>query len=72
MLFGAAIETGCMVAILQGAKDRDVPKEHTMKLVEHILSDPVTLTLVPDGDHRLSRPQDLKLLEGTIERMIVA
>jgi pimeloyl-ACP methyl ester carboxylesterase len=72
MLFGAAIETGCMVAILQGAKDRDVPKEHTMKLVEHILSDPVTLTLVPDGDHRLSRPQDLKLLEGTIERMLVA
>jgi pimeloyl-ACP methyl ester carboxylesterase len=69
-LFGRAIETGCPVAILQGAKDRDVPKEHAMKLVEHIINDPVTMTLVPDGDHRLSRPADLLLLKRTIERML--
>ena len=69
-LFGRVIETGCPVAILQGSKDREVPKEHVMKLVEHIIADPVTLTLVPDGDHRLSRPQDLGLLERTIELMI--
>ena len=70
LLFGRAIETGCPVAILQGAKDRDVLKEHAMKLVEHIVNDPVTITLVPDGDHRLSRPEDLALLGRTIERMI--
>jgi pimeloyl-ACP methyl ester carboxylesterase len=70
LLFGRAIETGCPVAILQGARDRDVPKEHALKLVQHLLSDPVTLTLVPDGDHRLSRPQDLELLSRTIERML--
>ena len=70
LLFGRAIETGCPVAILQGARDRDVPKEHAMRLVEHILSDPVSLTLIPDGDHRLSRQEDLALLERTIERML--
>lgn len=70
LLFGRAVETGCPVTILQGARDRDVPKEHAMKLVQHLVSDPVTLTLVPDGEHRMSRPQDLKLLEAAIEQMI--
>ena len=72
LLFGRAIETGCPVAILQGARDRDVPKEHAARLVEHILSDPVSLTLVPDGDHRLSRPEDLALIERTVERMLAS
>ncbi|HVY52702.1 MAG TPA: alpha/beta fold hydrolase [Devosia sp.] len=70
LLFGRAIEVGCPVVILQGARDRDVPREHTMKLVQHLLTDPVTLTLVPDGEHRLSRPQDLALLESAIEQVI--
>lgn len=66
LLFGRAIEIGCPIAILQGAKDRDVPPEHAAKLVQHILSDPVTVTFVPDGEHRLSRPQDLAMLEAAI------
>jgi alpha-beta hydrolase superfamily lysophospholipase len=70
LLFGHAIETGCPVTILQGARDRDVPKEHALKLVQHLVSDPVTLTLVPDGEHRLSRPEDLALLESAIEQML--
>jgi len=47
-----------------------VPKEHALKLVQHLVTDAVTLTLIPDGEHRLSRPEDLALLEGAIERMI--
>jgi pimeloyl-ACP methyl ester carboxylesterase len=70
LLFGRAIETGCPVTILQGGKDRDVPKAHALKLVQHLINDPVTFTLVPDGDHRLSRPEDLALLERTIEVMV--
>jgi pimeloyl-ACP methyl ester carboxylesterase len=70
LLLGRAIETGCPVTILQGARDRDVPKEHSMKLVQHLLTDPVTLTLIPDGEHRLSRPEDLAVLEKAIEQMI--
>ena len=70
LMFGRAIETGCPVTILQGARDKDVPKEHALKLVQHIVNDPVTFTLVPDGDHRLSREQDLALLARTIEGMM--
>jgi pimeloyl-ACP methyl ester carboxylesterase len=69
-MFGRGITTGCPITILQGAQDKDVPKEHALKLVQHILSDPVTFTLVPDGDHRLSREQDLLLLEKTLDRAV--
>jgi pimeloyl-ACP methyl ester carboxylesterase len=59
------IETGCPVHILQGMQDRDVPHGHAMKLVEHLPADDVVLTLIRDGDHRLSRPQDLeRMLEA--------
>jgi alpha-beta hydrolase superfamily lysophospholipase len=68
LLFGRGIDTGCPVTILQGGKDKDVPQAHALKLVQHLLSDPVTFTIVPDGDHRLSRPEDLKLLEAALER----
>ncbi len=70
LLFGRGIATSCPVTILQGGRDADVPKEHALKLLSHLLSDPVTFTLVPDGDHRLSRPQDLKLLEAALERAV--
>jgi pimeloyl-ACP methyl ester carboxylesterase len=70
LLFGRIIETGCPVTILQGARDKDVPKEHALKLVQHIVNDPVTFTLVPDGDHRLSREQDLALLARSIEGLM--
>ncbi|MEO6013959.1 MAG: alpha/beta hydrolase [Devosia sp.] len=72
LLFGRAIETGCPVTILQGAKDPDVPKEHALKLVQHLINDPVIFTLVPDGDHRLSREQDLALLARTLDTMLAA
>jgi len=69
LLFGGVIETGCPVVILQGGKDPDVPQEQALKLVSHLLHDPVTLTIVPDGDHRLSREEDLKLLESAVRRL---
>jgi len=71
LLFGRGIDVGCPVTILQGGKDPDVPREHAMKLVQHLLTDPVTFTLVPDGDHRLSRPEDLDLLKSVIRREVV-
>ena len=70
LMLGRGIVTGCPVTILQGGRDRDVPKEHALRLLSHLLSDPVTFTLVPDGDHRLSREQDLKLLEAAVDRAI--
>ena len=70
LLFGAPIRTHCPVAILQGGRDTDVPPAHALKLVSHLVSDPVTFTLVPDGDHRLSRDADLDLLRQTILRLV--
>ena len=69
LLLGGAIRTYAPTRILQGMLDEDVPYGHVQKLVEHIVADPVTLTLVGDGDHRLSRPQDLAMLIGAIEAM---
>ncbi len=66
------IETGCPVHILQGMEDPDVPYGHALKLVEHLPAEDVVLTLVRDGDHRLSRPQDIELLLDTVERMVSA
>ncbi len=63
------IETGCPVHILQGMQDADVPYAHALKLVEHLPVDDVTLTLVRDGDHRLSRPQDIDLLIRTVSAL---
>lgn len=70
LLFGTVIETGCPVTILQGGKDPDVPPAHAIRLVTHILHDPVTLTMIPDGDHRLSRDQDLALLKDAVMRLV--
>jgi len=69
-LLGAVIETGCPVHIMQGAKDPDVPAAHAQGLLTHILHDPVTFTLVPDGDHRLSRDEDLALLRRAVLGMV--
>lgn len=69
LLFKGPIRTHCPVAILQGGKDTDVPPAHALKLVSHLVSDPVTFTLIPDGDHRLSRDADLDLLRQAIVRL---
>ena len=53
------------VAILQGQRDEDVPWTYAQQLVERIAGDAVTFTLVKDGDHRLSRPQDISLMIRT-------
>jgi pimeloyl-ACP methyl ester carboxylesterase len=70
LMFGRGIDVGAPVTILQGGKDPDVPRDHALRLVQHLLTDPVTFTLVPDGDHRLSREEDLELLRAAVEREI--
>jgi pimeloyl-ACP methyl ester carboxylesterase len=65
LLLDDMIETGCPVRILQGVQDPDVPWQHAIELTSRFAQDDVVLTLVKDGDHRLSRPED-------IERLIAA
>jgi pimeloyl-ACP methyl ester carboxylesterase len=59
LLLGSAIEVGCPVRILQGAQDPDVPWQHAFALAHRLPREDVVLTMIQDGDHRLSRPQDI-------------
>jgi pimeloyl-ACP methyl ester carboxylesterase len=62
LLLGGLIETRCPVHILQGVQDPDVPWRHAVELVSRFSRDDVVLTLIKDGDHRLSRPEDIDRL----------
>ncbi|MDW9565910.1 alpha/beta fold hydrolase [Sinorhizobium meliloti] len=64
------IETGCPVHILQGMRDPDVPYTHALKLMEHMPADDVVMTLIRDGDHRLSREEDIAKLKQAIDAML--
>ncbi|MBB3966731.1 alpha/beta hydrolase [Rhizobium metallidurans] len=64
------IETGCPVHILQGMKDPDVPFSHAMTLIEHLPADDVVLTFIRDGDHRLSRPQDIERMLSAVKSLV--
>ena len=59
LLLGSQIDVGCPVRILQGAQDPDVPWKHAFALVHRLPAEDVVLTMIQDGDHRLSRPQDI-------------
>ena len=60
------VKTGCPVHILQGMEDPDVPWRHAMLLAEKIARDDVVVTLIKDGDHRLSREEDLERLREAV------
>ncbi|GBF27329.1 2-succinyl-6-hydroxy-2, 4-cyclohexadiene-1-carboxylate synthase [bacterium MnTg02] len=62
-------DPGCPIRILHGRQDPDVPWEHSLKLLEQLDTDDAVLSLIKDGDHRLSRPQDLRRLLAEIESL---
>ena len=62
LLLGGSIPFAGPVRILQGMEDPDVPWRHALETLEKIASPDVRMTLIKDGDHRLSRPQDIALL----------
>jgi pimeloyl-ACP methyl ester carboxylesterase len=66
----ARFDPGRPVLVLQGAEDRDVPISHARALSTALLGGWVRITEVADGEHRLSRPQDLAQLYALIEQLI--
>jgi pimeloyl-ACP methyl ester carboxylesterase len=70
LLLGSPFRVGAPVRVLQGMEDPDVPWQHAMTLVEHLAEDDVIVTLIKDGDHRLSRPEDLERLVSAVEGMV--
>jgi pimeloyl-ACP methyl ester carboxylesterase len=61
------VAVACPVRILQGGQDPDVPWTHALALANALTGTDVTFTLIRDGDHRLSRPQDLDRLVVEVE-----
>lgn len=71
LLLGSAIALACPVRLLQGQCDPDVPWELALRIAEQLSAEDVQVLLVKDGDHRLSRQQDLALLSATLTPFLV-
>jgi pimeloyl-ACP methyl ester carboxylesterase len=68
-VLNAAIPFDGPVRILHGMQDDVVPWQHGLRLLETITTPDAHIHLIKDGDHRLSRPQDLDLLVGMVAEL---
>lgn len=72
LLAEAAFDPGRPVLVLQGLEDRAVPAAHARRLGEVLRGGHVAITEVADGEHRMSRPEDLDRLYGLIDQVLAA
>jgi pimeloyl-ACP methyl ester carboxylesterase len=70
LLFGRSIPLNIPVRILQGMRDEEVPHPHAMKLLEALQGEDVALTLVKDGDHRFSKPNNIEMLLRGLQALL--
>lgn len=69
LLLAAPIALRCPVRLLHGMADPDVPHQLSLELADRLAGEDVRVTLIKDGDHRLSRPQDLALLTQAVDEL---
>ena len=69
-VLNAPLKLPCSVRLLHGVADPDVPYAESVGLLEHMDCHDARLTLIKHGDHRLSRPEDLRLLGKTVHGML--
>jgi len=67
LILGRPIPVTCPVRLLHGQQDADVPWQLSLDLARDLVSSDVRVTLVKDGDHRLSRDGDIALLRRTVD-----
>lgn len=70
LILGGPVPIRCPVRLIHGTADRDVPWSLSAELMDRLESPDATLTLVKDGDHRLSAPADLARLAGAIDELL--
>ena len=70
LLLDRPIALHCPVRLLHGMRDDSVPWMTTSRIAEKILSEDVRISLIKDGDHRLSRDQDIAWLKLTLEELL--
>jgi len=71
-LLGAEIPLDCPVRLVHGQQDPDVPWQVSLQLAERLRSADVQVTLIKDGDHRLSRDGDIAVLLRTLDDLVAA
>lgn len=71
LMLEAEIAIDAPVRLLHGQHDPDVPWEISMRLAERLRSADVQVTLIKDGDHRLSREADIRLLLRTVAELVL-
>jgi pimeloyl-ACP methyl ester carboxylesterase len=72
LLLDAPVPLACPVRLLHGQRDAEVPWETSLRLAAALNGEDVRVSLVKDGEHRLSRPQDLALLGEVLAPLLVA
>ena len=69
LLLRGPIRLSCPVRLLHGMEDPDVPYQTSLRLMEKLTETEAVIELIEDGDHRLSRPQDLTRLFAAVDAM---
>ncbi len=64
------IEINCPVRLIHGLLDKDVPHEHSIKLSQQLTSENLCANLIAEGDHRMSKPEDIELLCENLEELM--
>jgi pimeloyl-ACP methyl ester carboxylesterase len=67
LVLNKPLAVDCPVHLLHGTADPDVPWQHSLRALQHMQTPRGTLTLVKDGDHRLSTEADIRMLTETVE-----
>ena len=70
LLLSKPLPVHCPVRILHGEADPDVPWEHGRRLYEHMSGEDISFTLIKNGDHRLSTPQEIDRLIATVSALV--
>lgn len=70
LVLRSQIDLVCPVRLIHGLKDPDVPWHTSIRLAEALRSEDVQLTLIKAGDHRLSTPRNLAIIDGAVESLI--
>lgn len=58
------------ITIVQGKKDTDVPWQKALKIQECFGQSQTKVIFINDGDHRLSREEDLILIDSEIQKLL--
>lgn len=70
LLLGDTVALDCPAHLLHGMKDPDVPWQLSLELAEKLRRDDAEVTLVKNGDHRMSTPQNLALICNATLQMV--